>query len=425
VTSKITTPDPGTSPDGLRHDPFLHRAAERSDRSPNERALGAFLTLRLVDRVVQASGAGDRDALDYQIRATSSYLGELQPPTVETNHLLEIVRVAESAGHSGKRRLLFPPLLAFAYWLEQELRLAEALDVLDSAITLSPVQKGEEEIATHLQRGRVLRLLGMFERSRAAYEDAAGLARRIGDQHSDLLSQIGCALVHQKVGNLPAAERALRAAMYAAQNLGDRDVEARACHDLAGTLHFMGRAAASVELAFRAYQLYEDPARRMRALSDTGMFLKELGHYAAAKHALLAVVDGAPPPESLSRAVVELIDLSALMQDRMSFERWRRAASAQYGHLPTDERAELEIKLGRGFAAFGRFTDSEACLKRAITMAEACGLGELVFRAESLIEEVRTCRDASWPLDPPITRATPDPALQPTLDRLETLGAGL
>ncbi len=416
-------PDALTPANGL-HEPFLQRAADSDTEPSSTHALGAFLTMRLVDQFTADRSPPQSDALAYQIRATSDFVHDLHPPTVEGNHLLEIVRVAHGVGEAGTARVLWPPLLAFAYWLEQQLRLPEAHDVLETGLRLCDGQVGEEEVAAHLQLGRVLRLSGRFPESRESYAKAGRLASRLGDTHSTLLSRIGQAIVVRYLGNLPESERMLRAVLRDARRGGDADAEARACHDLSGTHYFMGRLSSAVQLAFEAFRLYDQQAQRTRALSDVGMFLKELGHYMAAKRALLLVLEYDPPPESRTRAVVELLDLAALTQDRLSFERWRREASGMYQHLPSDERVEFEIKLGCGLASFERRAEGEEHLRRAIALAEEAGLGEQVFRAETLLQEVRESRDKPWPAAALPAEVEPAPELRTTIESLEALASG-
>ena len=410
---------PGTE-NGL-HEPFLRRAADADAEASSSHALGAFLAMRLVDQFAAERQPPHAAALAYQLRATRDFLTGLHPPTVEGNHLLQIVRVAEGIGTSGKIRMLWPPLLAFAYWLEQELRFVEAMDVLQTGRRLSGDDLGEEDIAAQLQLGRVLRHSGQYDESEREYARAGELAERRGDTHSALLSRIGRALVKQQLGNLPECERTLTAVIEDARRSGDADAEARACHDLGVTYHQMGRVANAVQLAFKAFKLYEQRSQQTRALNDTGQFLKDLGHYAAAKQALLLTLEYDPPPELKARLMVELMDLGAMLQDQLLFERCRREVQRDFERLPIDERVEFEIKMGYGLAVFDRVAEGEACLERALELAEQYGLGERVFRTETLLREMREGRD----LVAPVAAAPPEaefaPEVRTTIESLEAL----
>jgi hypothetical protein len=268
-----------------------------------------------------------------------------------------------------------------------------------------------------------LRRAGRLEEAGAGYAKAGALATALGDHRSELLSRIGWAIVLQKTGNLPESERVLRDVLDDARVLGDRDAEARACHDLAVALARRDRPAEAVPFAFRAYELYEHPTHRARALHDTGTLLKELGHYAATKDALMVVVGSCPPTDLLLLAELELLDVSAQIGDRVSFERWRTELTADRDLMPPDLQVDFAMKLGAGLAVFDRLTDARAELARAIALAERHGLGESVFRVQRLLNDVREYqtrqRDALALPSPSV----PSPELQQTIDALHRLRA--
>ncbi|MBI4419919.1 MAG: hypothetical protein HY560_03770, partial [Gemmatimonadetes bacterium] len=235
------------------HVPFLEQASDGKEELRSH-ALGAFLTLRMIDRVAEADAKElSGTALAYQINACLNYLKELHPQTKEVSHLLEIVKVAKRVNTNRRRHLLWSPLLAFAYWLEQELRLDEALDVIHTALQLSDGHASE--VAAYLQKGRVLRQASRFDESVAAYAEADRFAEARGDYRSQMVSRIGRAVVRQKTGALRAAEGDLRSVLAEAKRSGDRYVEARATHDLAATVYLMDRPLEAIPLAFRAHEL--------------------------------------------------------------------------------------------------------------------------------------------------------------------------
>jgi tetratricopeptide (TPR) repeat protein len=345
--------------------------------------------MRLVDQFTVDAARVTPDAVAYQISAVREFLRDLRPPDPETTSLREIVQVAEAAHVSGDRRMLISPLLAFAFWLEEALRLDEALDVLDTTLELCAGTEADELVAIHLQRGRVLRLHGQFGEATESYAAAASLATDLGDAHSVFLARIGRGIVLQKLGNLPAAERLLREVAADAQLVGDRDAEARAIHDLAGTLYLTGRIKDAIPLAFRAFELYDRPLHRCRALSDVGTLLKELGHYAAAEKAFAAVLSHKLSAEVRARSVLEMLELSAILGDRVAFQRWRRDLQQSIDQLPLDDQLDYEMKVGAGLAQFGHNAQGEAHLLRAIELAEQHRLGERLFEAEGLLSEIR------------------------------------
>lgn len=403
------------------HEAFLARAANATDQRIKARALGAFLTLRLVDQFARVSPEDlGSESLQYQLKATSDYLAQLYPRTVEVNHLAEVARVAAGTSRAGSTRVLWPPMLAYGYWLEQQLRLDEALDVLETALRLSDGRTSEEDVAAHLQRARVLRRAGRFRDASEEYTTAGSLAIALADHRSELLSRIGRAIVLQKIGNLPESERVLREVLEDAASLGDRDAEARACHDLSVALALRERFSEAIPYAYRAYELYEHPTHKARALNDTASLLKELGHYSAAQDALTVVVGSCPPTEVLLRAQLELLDVSAQIGDRLSFERWRRELGTDSELMPPDLLVEFAMTLGAGLVAFGRAADGEAELCRAVKLAEQHAMGEVVFRAERILLDARERgtrqANAALPTAPPLSAD-----VQRTVDSLRVL----
>ena len=372
------------------HEPFLTRAAEIDVRDTSSNGLGAFLAMRLIDQFsVEAASQTADAAVSYQISATLEFLRDLQPPDSEVTSLKEIVRVAQVAHETGNRRILFAPLLAFAFWLEEELRLEEALDVLDTAARLSDGRDDDDEVRLLLQRARVLRLIGKFESARDDYAEAGRAAIKLTDSHSVLLSRIGSGVVSWKLGNLPKAERTLRDVVDDARHVSDKDAEARALHDLAGVLYASGRTKEAIPPAFRAYQLYGRPLHRARALSDTGLLLKELGLYSAATRAFSIVLTGDLSREVRMRNLIQLLDLSALVADRLSFERWRREIADHCGSLPAEDQVDYEMKLGAGLFRFGHRAQGERRIQKAIALAERHRLGQRLFKAEELLSDIR------------------------------------
>lgn len=399
------------------HEPFLERAS-----SPNSRfrphALGAFLTLRAVDRVIEGPGSLPDQALAYQLKACTDYLDELHPQNEEVSHLREIVRLGRKVSESSSNQLLWSPLLAYAYWLEQQLRLSESLDVLENALRLKNDSSVEQRVAANLQRGRVLRLTGRFSESHMAYAAAGELANLSGDWRSEMVSRIGRATNLQKTGDLPASEVLLRNVLAAAGERKDDFIESRALHGLAMSMHLMNRLPNAVTMALQAYHLYEETIQRARALSDIGMFLKEQGHYGVAKEAFLLVLQTEPTPEIRVNTVLELFELASLVQDRVGFARWRRELESGYESLPPAEQLDFEIKLGSGLAGFGRQRDGRAHLERAVALAQSHGFGQRLFEAERLLEELRAGRPVSVP---PPTTSEVFPELQQAIEGLYAL----
>jgi tetratricopeptide (TPR) repeat protein len=248
------------------------------------------------------------------------------------------------------------------------------------------------------------------------------MALRLGDKHSELLTRIGCGIVARQIGNLPESEKILGKVIAESSTFGDRDAEARACQDLAGTLYYASRIAAAAPLAFRAFELYESPTDKARALSDTGAMLKELGHYNAAKNAFAIVLSKELTNDVRARTELECIEVSALVGDRISFERWRHAVAEKREQLPPDIQLDFELAVGTGLSLFDEHERGEAHIQQAIAIAEQLGMAERVFYAERQLAEARDRR--AMPIafsEVPATDADRSLGVQGTIERLEVL----
>ena len=120
--------------DGLPHAVFLRRLAGARAATSADARLGnaAFLALRLVDLLGPGRGPAHADVFRYQHAATERVCRELPNDCTETSHLTGLVRAVADAFQDEDTRIVVPALLAYAHYLEDELRLEEALDVLRS-----------------------------------------------------------------------------------------------------------------------------------------------------------------------------------------------------------------------------------------------------------------------------------------------------
>ncbi len=390
--------DAGPRPGTHLHEAFLERAgAADGEAGVGGHALGAFLTMRLVDQF--AAGVSPyADAVRYQIDATRDFLHNLTPQTAETTYLLDIVRATDTTHVTQDRGVLWPPLLRFARWLEESIRLAESLDVLDAALRLSEGPDGADELGARLQRARICRKATLYTEATAEYARAGETARRLADHHAERLSRIGRANVMQHMGNLPGSEEALRAVIGEADAAGDTYAKACAAQHLANTLRSMERPADAVAFAFQAYEAYETPVERLGAMSDVGLGFKLLGNFAAAADAFGIVVAGQVSESVRIDMLLELLDVTASVGDRMGFERWRRELLDGDAALSPDQRVAFEIRLGTGYAAFGHRDRAAKALRNAIARAAEHRLNASLFLAERYLERL----DANAPLALPM-----------------------
>src|SRR2546421_8333601 len=218
-------------PAGLPPASCRNRLAGESQSSALETRLGrhAFVALRLVDLLAPEYATLHPDAFHYQHVATARCCRDLPPGTTETSHLVGLVQGTHDAFEQGSVGLVLPALFAYAHYLEDEMRLEEALDVLDTLLRVG----GEKLPATdaggaRLRRARVYRKLNEFDAAERSYAEGGALAATIGDTHSELLSRIGHAHATTGRGNLAEAELALRGVLADAETAADLDAQALA-----------------------------------------------------------------------------------------------------------------------------------------------------------------------------------------------------
>ena len=378
---------------GLPHAVFLQRVTDEPATSPEVRlGQGAFLALRFVDLLAPDREPPTADVFRYQWAATERYCSELSGEGTEAAHLSGIVRATGEAHRRGDIRLLAPALLAYALHLDQESHYEESQDVLHTLLDVGGDRlAASDRIAAWMRLGRVRRLLTDFDRARHAYIEAGKIAERAGDQTAALLSRVGQCSVLYFEGNLSDAERGWRDVLADAAAGQVRSVEAQAEHGLGNLLQRRGQAHEGAPHLWRAYELYEDEPARLRVLNDLGIVLLSLGDLDAAEKALAEVARRDQPGENLTNSIIELMQCASFRRDRVGFERWRERAAEFLDSMIPNVRADYYLKVGIGFARFGNYGKAEAHLQRALEIAIAHGLHELVFRIERLCDGLRDC----------------------------------
>jgi tetratricopeptide (TPR) repeat protein len=378
----------------LPHAVFLERMAGAASASSSEARLGraAFVALRLVDLLAYDREALHPDAFHYQHVATERACRDLPTDRTETTHVVGLVRTAADAFQADTKRLALPALFAYAHYLEDEMRLEQALDVLDTMRHIGgDGPSSPDSIGLRLRTARVLRKLNQFDAAERSYEEAGTFAGASGDAHSELLSRIGRGYVLTARGNLAEAERVLRGVCADAATLNDREGTALGHHGLAVVLSTGGQPADAIPHAWRAFELYSDDLERMRALGDVGTMLLLVGEAESAARALSEVVRLGATHDVLDNATIALMDCASFRRDRVGFERWRERCEARRTTMPPNILATFHLTVGIGRARLGQLARAEEALAAAICVASGAGLHELEFRIERIRRGLQDC----------------------------------
>jgi tetratricopeptide (TPR) repeat protein len=388
----------------LSHAPFLERARaehEREREGSARLALGAYLVTRLVDRLLERDkDGGAQDGLLWQLDAVRRHLRELPPDAPESAHLHGIADAVPVGPQAFSSLRL--SLMAYAYFLEHEGRLEEALEVLALAVrTHGSDVPPADFAASALFAGRLNRLLARWNEASSCYMSAESAAERASDRVLTLRARLGRGAVLRGQGNLPMARSVVEVVIEAARAAGLRDVESMALMDLGSVCSIEGRRVESVQANYEAFRITEDALQRMRILGDLGVGLKEIGAPAAARVAFEIVVGARTSFLVRTNAVLELMELESGAGDRMAFERRRAEAEKVEGRMPPSMLADFHYKAGVGLARFGQLGRARQLLKAGQELAETHRLNAWYFRFERVLAGLTGCDLPT--LEPPAT----------------------
>jgi len=390
-TSEQLFDEVGSSADVLRHAPFLERArVERDlDREVSARlALAAYVTARLVDRLHEgATDDQSREAFTWQVEAVRRHLSDLPAELPETAHLVGILEAVPPAGKAPTGLRL--GLTAYAYFLEHEARLSEALEVLGLAARCHgrAIPPGEFA-AIALFAARLHRLQAHWAAANASYASAEEAGQATGDMVTVLRSRLGRTGVLRGQGNLPASRALAESVLRTAEELSLREVQAMACADLGAVLVLQAQFPESVQARYRAFRLADDEIQRMRYLGELGEGLTQIGAYGAARTAFEIVIASQASFLVRTNAILELMELESEVDNRVAFERLRAEAESVRERMPPSMKADYLYKVGVGLARFSKVARAREVLSDGLRLSEANGLNAWYFRIERALQNL-------------------------------------
>ena len=385
--------DATTRPGGLQHVVFLERAVNEPDATPAGFGKAAFLVLRLVDLVGAPHNPTGRDDLfGYQAAATGRFCTEHLEQGPSADLLLDLVRAATYARRRQDPGLVAPAMIALADGLREAVCYEEALDVIGTLerVARSQLRPGDA-VTVALRTGRLERELARFDQAEQAYKRARELALAAGDTSSMLLSGLGRANVYRGRGDLVEAERWDWEVLRDAQAAGQREVEARAEHDLGIVLGTRGQLFDAVPHLWQAFRLHQEEAPSLGALHDLGHALMRLGDIDSAERALSYVVSRCDSRDNVQNALIDLMHCASFRRNRVGFERHRVSCAKEQAHMAPNILTDYLLKLGIGLARFGLFDRAVTELDQALRVAQAHRLHEFEFRIERIRAGLRDC----------------------------------
>jgi tetratricopeptide (TPR) repeat protein len=142
---------------------------------------------------------------------------------------------------------------------------------------------------------------------------------------------------------------------------------------------------------WRAFELYQDQSLSLLALHDLGIDLARIGAIEDAERAFRHVVRVAHDHNVLQNSTIELLHCASFRLDRIGFTRWRALCENEVPRMAPNILADYHLKLGIGFARFGRFERAGSEMEQALETARVNGLHEFEFRIDRIRAGLREC----------------------------------
>ncbi|MGE5926320.1 MAG: hypothetical protein ACM357_03115 [Gemmatimonadota bacterium] len=413
--------------DEEQHASFLERAqvARGENEARGRVALGAYLAVRLIDRVVRSSGSrDDEDAIQWQVQTTREYLVDFPVDDAEAACVARLIDAAASS-QAERLALVRQALGRYATHLEREDRAAEALDMLGlSAASCRDAIPAAEFCELALSVGRLNLALGRPEHAADAFLAAEEAAREVSDDGALLRARLGAPGIARLRGDLVLARQGVEHVIDVATGRPDlTTVASDAYAELGAVLECAGRPAEALRALYEAFSRTPDPDERTTILCRLGEGLAQLDEAEAAQAAFDLVEALTGSPGLRVRAFLGSMGLASARHNRIAFERSRAAAREPVRRLNAEARINFLHQSAVGLARFGQFERAAAAWREALDLAEAHRLAAWGRTIERILSHLGECR-AHDPADADMARPDQDLAdLSATLRQLAALAA--
>ncbi|MGH7531858.1 MAG: hypothetical protein ACREL4_01090 [Gemmatimonadales bacterium] len=376
------------------HSATLDRTAaahEADDDVEARQALGAYLVLRAIDRLIalqREDSPEARDGFRFQVASVTRFVEDLpQVGHVEASHLAGLVKVLGAFDREGERRLRIG-LLAYSWHLEQAGHLEEALDVVGLSEPFYREAGPHELTNLGMTSGRFHRTLAHWDLADRSYQLGYESAEVRHDRRGMLLARLGRAKVLLGRGNLPEARRQIEGVIAEAE--GKNLADARACgySDLAAVLEKMGMPAEAVHANYQALMLFREPNERGRLFGNLGSGLRAIGMLDLSQIAFEQVLREASQWQPRLNAMIELTGIHAAHGDELAFRRYWSEVERDENRMAPSTAVDFHVTVASGLVRFGRPAVARRQLELASGLAERHGLNAWYFTIERLLQEL-------------------------------------
>ena len=372
----------------LHHLAFFEALAEMEEDSAEWRETSAGLVaLRLVDAWV-AEGRSVVAASGWSVRAVRDAIQRIDRGKTTRAILSSLIDTMQSL-NEVRITTLAPRLMAYARTLMYEAQWALAADVHNTVIAYAhPVEDSDLVIDANMQLGACLRTMAQWQEAALAYSVAGQIASMTGDMVNVLRSRVSEANIAIERGNLPFAEAILDETIARADAVPAlAEAKSLALHARAHVAHLRHEFEYAVKLGHQALVGTKTQTARDRVLNDIATSFSELGVRSAARDAYLILAATAQEQYTRWTAQINLMELAALDGQQTVFEEHRRDLSM--ATLPASLSAYYFYYVAQGYRLFDRERAAEAALSRAVDVAAANQLYQILMEAEQALKEVR------------------------------------
>jgi tetratricopeptide (TPR) repeat protein len=371
---------------------FETLAQEESEDTPEWRAISAgLLTLRSFDAWATDSDARATHGDSWGVRLVRRRVEEIPAGTPVRALLLGILEAMSSKACTGPAAVA-PRLMAYARALQFDAKWSLAADVYQTVISHADAATDPDlVISAHMALGACSRVLARWQEAVQAYAVAELVAEGIGDVIGVLRARGAEANLATDRGNFPLAERILDDTIARASAPELTEVRSIALHDRAIVAYHRGQLDSAIIMAHTALDGLRDQAARDRVLVDIGGLFWELGLYSAARDANLVLAATAQEQYTRWVATINLLEMAAVDHVEPAFEQYRRELND--AELPAALSAQYHYHLGLGYQMFDRVDDARASFEKALAIATAHHVNQVVIKAEQGLEALETGTD--------------------------------
>lgn len=323
-------------------------------------------------------------------RRRQAELGEARIPEELAGPLASIAEML-TAPDTTHGEAVAQACTGIAHWAEEQGHVNTALAYTQAASVAAP-----RNARLALGVGKLARRRGEAARAETWFRHTVMVSRQVGDWDSYARAYIALGNMLIARGNLPAAGRMHIKALRAARRKGLQQVQGMALHDLFVIAYEMGREEQAEEYARQAFRAYGPGHPSLVALGhDIAYFWMERGYFAQALGIFQRLEPSVTEPRVRLLLTANVARAAAGVGDRDLF----RKAWTQVSRLIKDPElqgivANVMLELARGAALLGEWDRAEQAGQESLDIAVKSGQGKVRFRAETLLDSIRTGRTA-------------------------------